>query len=259
MKYWEFVRNKTDTEEETVELRISGDIVSDDDAWFYEWFGIETSSPNAFRAQLAEHKNKPIAVWIDSYGGDVFAGVGIYNALMEHKGKVTVKVDGKAMSAASTIAMAGSETLMSPGSIMMIHNPWSYASGDSKEMRRVADYMDEVKEGIINGYQIKTKRSRNKIAEMMDDETFMSAQTAVKEGFADGILYTDKASEAVSNDFKYSRIAIQNSANERLRDFISQHKAELKDLKETDQIINRQAPVFLLQSKINLNRRRANV
>lgn len=212
-KFWNFT--KTD---DAVELRISGEIVSDDDAWIYEWFGIPCVTPNAFREALAEHKGKDITVWIDSWGGDVFAGAGLYNALMEHKGRVTVKVDGKAVSAASVIAMAGTEVLMSPGSIMMIHNPWTSAQGEAKDMRKAAEVLDEVKETIMNAYEIKTGRAREELSGLMDEETWMSAKKAISEGFADGVLYADQA-EPVHNSYSLSRLAIQNSAAESMKKF----------------------------------------
>jgi ATP-dependent Clp protease protease subunit len=224
MKFWNFIANADDT----VDLRLDGEIVSDDDAWIYEWFGIKVASPNAFREALAEHKGKNITVWIDSWGGDVFAGVGMYNALKEHKGKVTVKVDGKAVSAASIVAMAGAEILMSPGSIMMVHNPWSGVQGEAKDMRHTADVLDEVKTAIVNVYEIRTSKKRDDIAALMDRETWMSAKTAVAEGFADGILYTDTGT--VQNAYTLSGLAIQNSAAEAMRKFFEvfqqQHKPE---------------------------------
>lgn len=218
--FWNF-KNLSDEE---VELRIDGEIVSDDDAWFYEWFGIQVSSPNVFRQTLSEHKGKNITVWIDSWGGDVFAGAGIYNALKEHKGKVTVKVDGKAVSAASVIAMAGDEVLMSPASIIMIHNPWTRAVGEAKDMRHHADVLDEVKETIVNVYQTKTGLSRNKISKLMDEETWMSARKAISDGFADGMLYAavSEDQETVQNSFSFSRLAIQNSAESVMRRFFEQ-------------------------------------
>lgn len=203
MKCWNFVKNEaTETEPESIELRISGDIIDDEDAWLYEWFGIEAASPNAFKEELSQYAGKDITVWIDSYGGSVFAAAGIYNALKEHKGTVTVKIDGKAMSAASVIAMAGDKILMSPVAVMMIHNPLTDASGYASDLRKTADVLDEIKETIVNAYQLKTGRSRNKISSLMDDETYMSAKTAVKEGFADGMLYEDeKVTEALNYAF----------------------------------------------------------
>lgn len=231
MKFWSFatIKNEVDNTE-SVELRIEGDIVSDDIAWIYEWFDEPCSSPNAFRNELKEYEGKDITVWIDSYGGDVFAAAGIYNALKEHKGKVTTKIDGKAMSAASVIAMAGDEILMSPVAIMMIHNPLTSASGDMREMRKTADILDTVKETIVNAYVNKTGQSREKISSMMDDETWMSANVAVKEGFADSVLYEDKPVE-VSNikDFAYNRLAIVNSTNEAIKKLFAIEKKHIED------------------------------
>jgi ATP-dependent Clp protease protease subunit len=222
-RFWTF-KNLSDEE---AELRIEGEIVSDDDAWIYEWFGMPATSPNAFRQTLAEHKGKNLSVWIDSWGGDVFAAAGIYNALKEHKGKVTVKIDGKAVSAASIIAMAGDEVLMSPTSIMMIHNPWTVAVGEAKDMQHAAEVLNEVKEAIINAYQLKTGLSRNKISNLMDAETWMSARTAIADRFADGMLYTSSESEdsAVQNAFSFSRLAIQNSANAAMKRFFDKWRS----------------------------------
>lgn len=223
MPFWKFIINQaTETEPESVELRIEGDIVDDDEIWIYEWFGEKATAPNAFREELNQFKGKDITVWIDSYGGSVFAAAGIYNALKEHNGKVTVKIDSKAMSAASVIAMAGDEVLMSPMSVMMIHNPLTTAYGNQHDLRKVADILDTVKDSIINAYVTKTGRSRNKISQMMDDETWMSANVAVREGFADGVLYQDSNQEGnvVENNFSFNRLAIVNSANQSIRQAI---------------------------------------
>ena len=221
-KFWNFIKNQaTETQEESIELRISGDIMSDDDSWIYEWFGIPVASPNSFRIELAQYKGKDITVWIDSYGGDVFAGAGIYNALKEHNGKVTAKIT-KAMSAASVIAMAADEVLMSPVGIMMIHNPLTSAQGDMRVMRKTAEVLDTVKETIINAYIDKTGRSREEISAMMDDETWMSCNQAVKEGFADGVLYIPENKNEGENvmNFAFSRNAIKNSVNESIKHFL---------------------------------------
>ena len=219
MKFWNFTES-----EEGVTLRIEGEIVSDDDAWIYEWVGIPASSPNAFREALAEHKGKDITVWIDSWGGDVTAAAGIYNALKEHGGKITVKIDGKAVSAASVIAMAGDEIKISPVGIMMIHNPWTGVRGEAKDMRHMADVLDEFKETLINAYQIKTKKSRKKIAQLLDEETWMSPKKAVAEGFADEILYTEGGTEPIENSYMFSHTAIQNSASVHMKRFIEQYR-----------------------------------
>ena len=215
MKFWNF-----EQEPESVTLRIEGDIVDDDDLWLYEWMGDKAVSPNTFKSELSKYAGMPITVWIDSYGGNAFAAAGIYNALMEHKGPVTVKIDGKAMSAASIIAMAGSQVLMSPVAIMMIHNPLTGVYGYASDLRKTADILDEVKESIMNAYQIKTGRSRGKLRSLMDDETYMSAKTAIKEGFADDMLYSDSAKVEMA----FNRHAVLNSTAEAVKKMVALHK-----------------------------------
>jgi ATP-dependent Clp protease protease subunit len=253
--FWNFAKNEG--VDKDVELRISGDIIDDDSAWFYEWFGDQYSAPNKFRQELSDHKGKNITVWIDSWGGDCTAAAGIYNALKEHDGKITVKIDSKAASAASVIAMAGDEVLMSPVAIMMVHNPWTSIWGaEAKDMRHMADVLDTIKETIVNAYQAKSGRSRNKISKMMDEETWMSAKKALAEGFVDGVLYGDsEAVETIETTLNFSHVAIQNSVSASTKRIIEQYEKLKKDTRP--QQPPRQAPVDLYQ-KLNLINRRKN-
>ena len=134
-------------------------------------------------------------MWINSPGGDCIAAAQIYNMLMDYKGNVTVKIDGIAASAASVIAMAGNKVLMSPVSMLMIHNPMTVAMGDTAEMQKAIEMLSEVKESIMNAYEIKTGMSRAKISHLMDAETWMNANKAVELGFADGILAREEPME----------------------------------------------------------------
>ena len=161
-------------------LRIEGEIVSS------AWWDDETA-PRDFRAQLDGHPG-PVTVWINSPGGDVFAASAIYTALMEH-GDITVKIDGLAASAASLIAMAGDQVLMSPTAMMMIHEPWTIAMGDETEMRKAQEQLIQVREGMLSAYERKTRRTRADIMTLLKAETWMSAEWAVDNRFADGILY----------------------------------------------------------------------
>ncbi|WP_094607741.1 ATP-dependent Clp protease proteolytic subunit [Sporomusa silvacetica DSM 10669] len=221
-RFWNF---KNDAKDEDVILRIDGDIVDDDESWIYEWLGIAAASPNSFRNELAQYVGKNISVWIDSYGGSVFAATGIYNALMEHKktgAKVTTIIDSRAMSAATIPAMAGDERKITIGGIFMMHNPLTGAYGYATDLRKTADVLDVVKETIVNAYQIATKLDRNKIASMMDDETYMSAKTAIKEGFATEIhMPVDSQGEKAEPimNFSFNRLAIQNAANDSMKNF----------------------------------------
>ena len=251
MPFWNFAKNEENDQE--VELRIDGDIVMDDDFWSL-LFTENPVTPKGFMAELEQHKGKNINVWINSFGGDVYAASRIYTALKNHKGVVNVKVDGVAISAASVIAMAGTNVMMSPTAIMMIHNPWASTYGESADMRHMADVLDEVKETIINAYQLKTKHARNYISKMMDEETWMSAKKAQSEGFADGMLYTEsKEAEPAMNSFSFSRLAIQNSVTESAKKFAQEYAKKYKELHPEE---SRQVPVDLYQKLVTINERR---
>ena len=168
-------------------------------------------TPQLFRDEL-NAGNGDITVWINSPGGDCIAAAQIYNMLMEYKGNVTIKIDGIAASAASVIAMAGTRVLVSPVSMMMIHNPMTVAMGNAEEMQKTIAMLDEVKESIVNAYEIKTGMSRAKISRLMDAETWMDANSAVEMGFADEILQrsvTDEI-EIPKVSMVYSQAAVTN-------------------------------------------------
>lgn len=164
------------------------------------------------------------------------AAAQIYNMLMDYKGNVTVKIDGIAASAASVIAMAGNKVLMSPVSMLMIHNPMTVAMGDSAEMHKAIDMLSEVKESIMNAYEIKTGMSRAKISHLMDAETWMNANKAVELGFADGILAREEPMEEQSaNALMYSEAQVVNSLMGRIAEKChiapkTEHKTKAEDL-----------------------------
>ena len=155
------------------------------------WFDDDVT-PQLFKDELNSGTGD-ITVWINSPGGDCVAAAQIYNMLTNYKGKVTVKIDGIAASAASVIAMAGDTVLVSPVSMLMIHNPATIAWGDHAEMQKAIDMLSEVKESIINAYVLKTGLSRPKLSHLMDAETWMDANKAVELGFADEIMTRAKA------------------------------------------------------------------
>lgn len=142
--------------------------------------------------------------------------------LMDYKGSVTVKIDGIAASAASVIAMAGTKVLVSPVSMMMIHNPVTIAMGDASEMEKAISMLSEVKDSIINAYEIKTNLSRTRLSHMMDAETWMDARKAVELGFADGILKRAEAEEVLeditplADSVPFSQAAVTNSLMEKI-------------------------------------------
>ena len=207
-KFWNW-KNQTETAERT--LFLNGTIAEE------SWFDDEVT-PQLFKDELMSGSGN-ITVWINSPGGDCVAAAQIYNMLMDYKGDVTVKIDGIAASAASVIAMAGTKVLVSPVSMLMIHNPMTAAFGNSDEMQRAIEMLGSVKDSIINAYEIKTGLSRAKLAHLMDAETWMDANKAVERGFADGIMSrADEAEDmaAPTVSMLYSKANVLNSLMEKI-------------------------------------------
>ena len=196
-KFWNWVKNEAGRT-----LHFDGYIAQD------SWFD-DDITPKKFKAELTTSTDD-IAVWLNSPGGDVFAASQIYTMLKEYEGKVTVKIDGIAASAASVIAMAGDEIVMSPVAMMMIHNPATVIFGEAGDLASGIKMLTEVKESIINAYEQKTKLPRNKISNMMDAETWFSAQKAVELGFADKILYAPETNDA-KEGFIFDKMTVTNS------------------------------------------------
>lgn len=194
------------------------------------WFDDEVT-PKIFKDELMNGEGD-ITVWINSPGGDCIAAAQIYNMLMEYKGDVTVKIDGIAASAASVIAMAGTKVMMSPVSMLMIHNPMTIAFGNKGEMEKAISMLDEVKESIINAYEIKTGLSRAKLSHLMDSETWMDAHKAVELGFADDILKRSETTdiEVPQVSMMYSKAQVVNSLMDKIA---SKCKIENKETDNT--------------------------
>ena len=165
-------------------LRLEGPIDSEN------FWGNEIT-PQDFRSEL-EAEEGDVTVWINSPGGNVFAAAEIYTMLREYAGAVTVRIASIAASAASVVAMAGNRVEMSPTALLMIHDPSTIAMGNTKDMEKAIQTLNEVKESIINAYAAKTGMRHNRIAELMSNETWMNAKKAVELGFADEVLYDKK-------------------------------------------------------------------
>lgn len=213
-KFWKWKNQvvKNQNEDEVTEriLFLNGTIAEE------SWFDDDVT-PQLFKEELNGGKGN-ITVWINSPGGDCIAAAQIYNMLMEYNGDVTVKIDGIAASAASVIAMAGTKVLMSPVSMLMIHNPMTIAFGNKGEMEKAISMLDEVKESIINAYEIKTSLSRAKLSHLMDSETWMDAHKAVELGFADDILKRSEATdmEVPQVSMMYQEAQVVNSLMDKL-------------------------------------------
>ena len=219
-KFWKWknikniVKNEKTGESSTQEERVlilNGTIAEE------SWFDDEIT-PAMFKEELHESKG-PITVWINSPGGDCIAAAQIYNMLMDYKGDVTVKIDGIAASAASVIAMAGTKVLMSPVSLMMIHNPATLAFGDKHEMNKVIEMLDAVKDSIMNAYEIKTGLSQKELSKLMDNESWFDAKKALELKFCDEIMSRDNVSDFIeSNPFMFQKNLSESNLTNKLMD-----------------------------------------
>ena len=213
-KFWKWKNQaQTETTPAARTLYLNGTIAEE------SWFDDDVT-PQLFKEELNSGTGD-ITVWINSPGGDCVAAAQIYNMLLDYKGNVTIKIDSIAASAASVIAMAGTKVLISPVSMMMIHNPMTIAMGDKAEMEKAIEMLSEVKESIMNAYEIKTGLSRAKISHLMEDETWMNVNKAVELGFADGVLYAEDTEEAKDLEapdvsMLYSRAEVTNSLMDKI-------------------------------------------
>ena len=208
-KFWNWTnrpRNENESDDERV-LELYGTIA--EESWFED-----DVTPRTFRDELFSGEGN-VTIYINSPGGDCVAASQIYTMLMDYKGDVTVKIDGIAASAASVIAMAGTRVLMAPTAMMMIHNPATMAFGDHADMKKAIDLLSEVKESIINAYEIKTELPRTQLAKMMDETTWMNAQKAIELGFCDAML-TDEKKTVNMQPFSFSGKAVENSLRNKL-------------------------------------------
>lgn len=195
MKFWNWTKNKDGDRELTIEGVIAEE----------SWYGDEVT-PQQFREEL-EAETGPITLWLNSPGGDCIAASQIYTMLMDYPDEVTVRIDGLAASAASVIAMAGTRVEMAPTALMMIHNPLTAVLGDYSEMAKAITMLSEVKESIINAYEIKTDLSREELSTMMDEETWMNAYKAIELGFCDGIMSDTLESNQATYAYSSKQVA----------------------------------------------------
>ena len=179
-KFWNWIKDS----DETRTLRLEGPIDE-------ESFWGDEITPQMFRDELNAGEGD-VTVWINSPGGNVLAAAEIYTMLKDYKGSITVKIDAIAASAASVVAMAGDTVQMSPVAMLMIHDPSTVAMGNTKDMEKAIEVLNEVKESIINAYASKSGLSHARIANLMSNETWMNAKKAVELGFADEVLFEAK-------------------------------------------------------------------
>ena len=185
------------------------------------WWDEDAMDADKFRKAIQEHKNaKNVNLYINSYGGSVNEGVAIYSQIKRLNAHVTAYIDGFACSIASVIPMAADKIVMSDVSMMMIHNPWTWAMGNSKELKKVSEDLDKILENcIIPAYKAKCgdKITDEKLIELIDGETYLSAKECLEYGFCDEVLESsdeDKKEEA--------KKAVDDAVNKAKEEFMNQ-------------------------------------
>lgn len=183
-----------------MQINISGPIISNSEAWIYDWLGIEAASPNAVNKKLALADGDDVIVNINSEGGYVSSGSEIYTALRSYNGHVTTRIVGLGASAASVIAMGGDKVEMSPTAQMMIHNASVRAAGDHRDMSKASRVLKTIDRSIVNAYAKRTGKDDDELLAMMAEETWMDAKDALEHGFIDKIMFEDdEAIKAVAS------------------------------------------------------------
>lgn len=218
-KYFQLTKNNNE-----VDIQIYGDITS------WEWYENDISSYTLSK-QIEGLECDKINVYINSYGGEVAEGLAIYNQLKRHKAKVKTVCDGFACSAASVVFMAGDERIMSTASLLMIHNAWSWTSGNANELRKQADDLDKITQASVNAYMQEVNITEEELKQMLDDETWITPQEALEMGFITTIV-NEKDTNGASQSVKKSLIKMIKEAQAKIKLFEPTKLQEPKQTKE---------------------------
>jgi ATP-dependent Clp protease protease subunit len=215
-------------------IEIRGVIIPNDYQWIYDLFEIEATSPGRVNQLIQGANGDELEVIINSGGGDVFSGSEIYTALKDYPGDSVSKIVGIAASAASVAAMGTKRTMMSPTGQLMIHNASTVTIGDKREHRHTADFLQTVDASIANAYRLKTSLSQNELLSLMNKETWMNAQDALKSHFIDEIMFdVDNQLRAVAS---INAEMIPQKVIEKLRnEFVNLKQKGFGEMSVTDQ------------------------
>lgn len=214
-----------------MKISIKGPIISNNDQWIYDWFGIEAVSPKKILNQISEAKNEDLEVEINSNGGSVFDASEIYTALKDYPGNVIVKIVGIAASAASVIAMAGNKVMMSPTAQMMIHNASTRAQGDYRDMEHASVFLKNVNQTIANAYSLKSGKSYEELLSMMDNETWLTPQQALEHNLIDEIMFEGQTIEIVAS---VDSGMLPKKVIDKIRNELNANRAEAYNLSGTN-------------------------
>lgn len=235
-----------------MKIEIRGPIISDGDQWIYDWFEIPATSPSLVSKQIKKaEENERLEIFINSGGGSVFSGSEIYSILKDYQGEVIIKIVGVAASAASVIAMSGSKIMMSPTAQIMIHNSSAPDWGDHRVHEKTADLLKVIDESISNSYRLKTGLEKEELLNLMEKETWLSPQNALKYKFIDEIMFDDAkilASIELKSDGTLPKEVIDKVRNELKKIPDIQNNADLGKVSNLEQ-----DKIELLKAKLKIN------
>lgn len=224
---------------QTASINIYGDITS------YPWYEGDTSSYSLSKVLDSLSDVSQINVYINSYGGEVAEGLAIYNALKRHKAQITTYCDGFACSIASVIFMAGDKRVMNESSLLMIHNAWTYASGNAAELRKQADDLEKITQASIEAYKSHSSLSEEDIKALMDAESWLLPSEALAYGFATEIEQTTKEKASQNAFSKIMEIVKAYQAEEQPEDDTEDEEptddTETEDEPEKDDDVSEEA------------------
>lgn len=185
MKLFKFLNIAQDNE--NIDIYINGEIIDSNSQRLYDYFEVEATSPKSFNSMLSEANGKPLTIHINSIGGDLIAGIAMYSAIKNYKGKTTAIIDSICASAATLPAMACKKVIMQPASTFMIHCASMWTAGNKQELEKDVETLKSLDNSISNAYEGKTGLSREKILKMMENETWFDSKKALELGFIDEI------------------------------------------------------------------------
>ncbi len=223
-------------------VNIKGPIISSDEKWIYDWFGIEATCAADIEKAINDANGEELEVMVNSPGGYVDVGSEIYTLLKDYKGNVIVKIVGIAASAASVASMGGDIIKISPTGRFMIHNALGSVQGDYRDMDHGSEMLKECNKSIANAYLLKTGMKREELLHLMNKETFMDAQKAKELGFIDEIMFDEgnQLINNISNSMILPPEVISKIRNELENDESKTNSNDNKDLeKKLDHIINK--------------------
>lgn len=226
-KFWNIKKKEDD--DKIGQIDIYGDISNND------WWG-DNVTPTNFKKDLDSlGEIETLDIYVNSGGGEVFAGQAIFNIIKRHKATKNVYIDGLAASIASIIAMAGDKVIMPENALMMIHNPATFVWGDAKELSSVVEKLEKVKSTLIDVYAKKSGLDDEEISKMMDDETWFTASEAKEKGFVDEVQEGEEIAAKL----------IDNSL------FINDVKVDFSNYKNAPQIEIKEEPKKIKAIKID--------